>query len=206
MGILDLIFPKTCLICHKSSKYICEDCLSKVKLINHLDPEINTFSIFKYEGVVRKAIIKIKYSFAYDVSKELALVCAKSLKNNKPFTSKNIVLIPIPLHTKREKWRGFNQSEILGKEIAKILNWDYKNDILVRPIEGPTQVGLKGIERVRNIRGKFAVNPSLKKTINRDSAYVIFDDVATTGSTLKEAIKVMKENGAVKVIGLTIAK
>src|SRR5260221_804110 len=131
MGILDLLFPVSCLECKKQGKYICDNCLSKVKVINHFDPISKTFSVFRYEGVIRKAIIKIKYNFAHDIARELAEVCAKNL--NLPLTINYLLhttLIPIPLHRSRERWRGFNQSELLGKLIAKKLNWGFEKNLL----------------------------------------------------------------------------
>ncbi len=203
MGLLDLLFPVFCLECKKQGKYICDKCLSKVKVINQFDPISKTFSVFRYEGVIRKAIIKIKYNFAHDIAQELVEVSIKNFKN--PYTIydiQNTVLVPIPLHKSRENWRGFNQSEMLGKLMAKKLNWGFEKDLLIRPIQGQHQVGLTKSDRVRNIRGKFAVKTSLKPELT----YIIFDDVATTGSTIKEAIKVLKKSGANKVFGITVAR
>ncbi len=204
MALLDFFFPKFCLECKKSGKYICEPCLDKVRLLNKFDSKTQTFSIFKYQGVIRKAIIKIKYNFAFDITKELADVCASHINNR--YYRRNVILIPIPLHKKRENWRGFNQSEILGKLLAKKLSWGFDSNILTRPIASIPQVGLPKSDRERNIRGKFAVNSPKTSLAKTNVTYVIFDDVATTGSTLKEAIKVLKESGTKKVLGLTIAK
>lgn len=204
MGFLDLIFPKSCLNCGKPGKYFCELCLSKVHTINHFDPISKTFSIFAYEGVIKKGITKIKYNFAFDLAAELSQICASQILNSK-FTINNTILTPIPLHPSRKRWRGFNQSEVLGKIMADKLSWQFKNDLLIRSIQGKNQVGLKRSDRVRNIRGKFTVNPEAKN-ITKSSTYIVFDDVMTTGSTIKEAIKVLKRTDAKKVFGLTIAR
>lgn len=204
LDLLDVFFPKFCLECKKSGKYICQPCINKVRLLNRFDPKTQTFSIFRYQGVVRKSIIKIKYNFAFDIAKELADVCISHL--NIKFHTQDIILIPIPLHKKRENWRGFNQSEILGKLIAKKLNWKFEKDLLIRPIASKPQVGLKRSDRERNIRGKFAVNSAKLSLTRTNITYIVFDDVATTGSTMKEAIRMLKESGAKKVLGLTIAK
>ncbi len=220
MGILDLLFPVSCLNCGlsaqagKSGKYFCEECLSKVQVLNRFDPLSKTFSIFRYEGIIRKGIIKIKYNFAYDIAKELAEITAKNMKVD----LKNAVLIPIPLHKKRQNWRGFNQSEILGKLIAEKLNWRFEKDLLIRPFGGQNQVGLAKSDRVRNMRGKYAANNEALRVILEGQSviptgveeflpvFVVFDDVATTGSTIKEAIKVLEKSGAQKVLGLTVAR
>ncbi len=126
MDLLNLLFPVSCLECKKPGKYICDTCLSKVRVINRFDPLSNTFSIFNYEGIIRKAIVKIKYNFAYDIAQELANAVVKNMN----LDLKNVILVPIPLHKSRKNWRGFNQSEILGKLIAKNLSWEFNKDLI----------------------------------------------------------------------------
>ncbi len=200
MNIIDLLFPVSCLGCKKVGKYFCQNCEEKIEILNRFDTNSQTSSVFRYVGVIKKGIIKIKYNFAFDLSNELAELTTKNIKVN----WKNVTLIPIPLHKSRQNWRGFNQSEIVGKLIAQKLNLEFKNDILVRLIQGQNQVGLAKSERVRNMSGKYAVNPEAK--IDQNRTYLVFDDVATTGSTIKEAINVLKKSGVKKVFGLTIAR
>lgn len=153
-----------------------------------------------YEGVTRKAILALKYRFIYSVAEEIV----NSLNFfDTPFNNHTVVL-PIPLHIRRERWRGFNQAEILGKFIAKKYNWEFKNDVLMRLENTIPQVKLGRAERVRNIRGKFAVNTGFIPDSNK--IYVIFDDVWTTGSTISEACKELKKAGAKTVWGMSAAK
>lgn len=199
MDLLELFFPVTCLECKGEGKYICKNCLDKVPLGGWYN---GNYSIFRYKGVIRKAIISLKYKFAYDLSGELSLVIIKRLKNiNFPF--KNIVLVPIPLHIRRKNWRGFNQSEIVGEKIAKQMKWKYYKDLLVRVKPNTPQVQLKGVERRKNLLDSFMINPEYLSS----SKYTIFlfDDVYTTGSTILEAKKTLKEAGFKKVYSLTIA-
>ncbi len=157
--------------------------------------------------MIKKAILKIKYGFAFEVSKELGDICVVNLEKNKITNKlKNAVLIPIPLHIKREHWRGFNQSEVIGKVIANKMDWNFNKNMLIRPIASTPQVGLPRSVRVRNISGKFAVNPEAKKQLKKNSTLIVFDDVFTTGSTINEAIKTLKEAGIETVFGLTIAR
>lgn len=224
MSFLDLVFPKNCLNCKKDGCYICRDCLNKVKRtagicaycqkasidgMTHfkcrrkfrLDGLV---SVWEYEGVIRKAILALKYKFAKEVAKELSERAVSELKNhNSLCIIPDSIMVSVPLHKRRENWRGFNQSNVLGSEIAKALGHKFVSDLLIRKNATASQTELKGKERRENVRGIFALNPIYKL---RSTGYILFDDVFTTGSTLKEAAKVLKRGGAEKVWGLTIAR
>jgi len=190
MGMIDFIFPKKCLECGREDKYICEDCIRKVDLGG---PN----SIWRYQGVVRKAIIAIKYKFATEIADELVGYI------NLP-SSQNC-LVPIPSHWYKQNFRGFNQAELLGEKLAKKMDWKFIPDLLIKTHSTPPQVGLKGMPRRQNLRGVFVFNPHYPPITNHWSL-VLFDDVLTTGSTLKEAAKVLKEAGVKKLWCLTIAR
>lgn len=200
MNVFDFIFPKNCLECGKEGKYVCESCLNKVGKSGWYG---RNYSIFRYEGVIRKAIIALKYKYSTEVAKELAEVCVKSL-GSLNLISNSCLLIPIPLHWQRKNVRGFNQSEEVGKLIAKNMNWDFNADLLIKNKSTIPQVGLKGDSRRKNLRGVFSVAPN--HFISNHYSLVLFDDVFTTGSTLKEAAKVLKRAGVEKVWGITIAR
>lgn len=199
MNLLDLIFPKKCLECGKDGKYICDVCIGKVSLYG---ANGSNYSIFKYQGVIRKAIISLKYKFAYDIAEELVSVCVKQL--NAMHYTLNPILVPIPLFKQRQNWRGFNQSELIGEKLAKAMNWEYIPDLLIRNKNTTPQVGLKGSARRNNLSGVFSVCP----TYIQYAKYhiLIFDDVFTTGSTINEAKKVLKVAGFKNIKSLTIAR
>lgn len=198
MGILDLVFPKNCLECGSSGSYICDVCLANV---GRGSPP----ALFKYQGVIKKAILALKYKFVGDVAGELSRVCIQRLKERR-LAFKNVVLVPVPLHRKRKNWRGFNQTEEVGTLIAKDMGWEYKPRLLQRILASTPQVGLTGTERARNIRGKFAVNTEQKEKIGNQKPIIVFDDVWTTGATVREAIGELKKGGFKSVWGLTIAR
>lgn len=126
MGVLDLIFPISCLECGKGGKYLCDKCLIKVGKAKLFCLECHKFAIdgathFKckkartidfayspwdYSGVIRKAILKLKYNFAYKIAEELADKFVEKIKRDVPILPKEAVLIPIPLYRLRENWRG----------------------------------------------------------------------------------------------------
>jgi len=201
MSFLDLLFPKNCLECGTSGKYICDNCLQKVPAGGWSK---GNYSMFRYDGVIRKAIIALKYKFATQVADELEQILTLRMKNI-DLRFKGQILVPIPLHRLRRNWRGFNQSEMIGEKLAKNLGWYFYPDLLIRSKKTTPQVELKGIDRRQNLRGVFAVAPNHTLITNLYSL-VVFDDVATTGSTIFEAKKALENAGFTKIWGLTIAR
>lgn len=221
VAILDLLFPKYCLECRKQGTYICSNCLVKVHKASFICPFCKSYShngethlscqsktalsgaiaIWRYEGVIRKAILALKYKFASDVA--LELVSLVDLNLEKSF-KKTGVVIPVPLYQSRLKWRGFNQAQVLGKVFAKNMNLDFCN-ALIRKTNTTPQVHLHKAERLRNMRGVFAVNSESKVKINGQKV-ILFDDVWTTGATLEGGASELKQNGASEIWGLSIAR
>lgn len=166
-------------------------------------------SVWEYDGVIRKAIVTLKYKFAFKIASELADNAVNELKSGKFILLKNPVLIPIPLYWYRENWRGFNQVEEIGKLVASKMGWKFIPDLLIRKVGTKSQTELGKKDRLSNVRGVFILNPNY---LSRNSSslihnsVIIFDDVWTTGSTLKEAAKVLKRSGFKDVWGLTLTK
>jgi ComF family protein len=161
--------------------------------------------LWKYEGVVRKAILRLKYNFALDISKELVKEASQKLQKERPIFLKDAILVPIPLFWYRKNWRGFNQTEEVGRGIAQSLSCKFLPNLLTRRKFNSPQTGLSRAGRQRNITGIFDI--SLSSTPPLDGAKIIlFDDVWTTGSTLREASRVLKRKGVGAVWGLTLAR
>lgn len=221
MGILDFVFPKNCLGCNRSGVYICPACMSKVRVLRPVcpyceRPSIDGFthpkcakkygldgliSLWKYEGVVKKAIWAIKFKYATEVGEELSGICAENLRNILPSGYGFEAVVPIPIHWHRQNVRGFNQSQLIGKVVARQLGWKFEPDLLIKKLPTASQVDIPVSERKRNLRGVFEI-----KGTHVPASAVLFDDVFTTGSTLKEAAKTLKRAGVKKVWGLTLAR
>ncbi len=199
MAILDLIFPKKCLECGQSGKYICENCLKKIPPGGWTSKTV--YSIFKYEGVIRRAIIAFKYKYSTEIACELAEVCVKRLNFLLP---SDHCLVPVPLHWYRQNFRGFNQSEEVGKLVAKKMNWKHNTNLLIRTKSTTPQAQLTGSARRENLQGVFSLNPNIP--VPKYPNIVLFDDVLTTGSTLLEASRVLRAGGVGRILCLTIAK
>jgi len=151
-------------------------------------------------------IYRYKYDFIKDLSKPLAKLMIKQLNKSLEPRPKDIILIPIPLHKKRLKWRGFNQAHLLSIEIGQELNISTNDKILLRTKHCQPQMSIKSSKkRKENIRQVFTINPDFKKNL-KDKNIILVDDVSTTGATLKEAAKTLKELKPKQIWGLVIAR
>lgn len=226
MSVLDLIFPKACIGCGKEGTYICSNCVTKVRLAKPICPYCEKSSIdgvtharclrkfgldglvsvWEYEGVIRRAVLALKYRYSTEVGKELSdlFVSAMKSQNTKYLIPDTGLVVPIPLYWYRQNARGFNQAIEIGKAVAAQMGWKFVSDLLVKKRSTFSQVELKGDERRQNLKDVFAIN--LDSNLELPDSILLFDDVFTTGSTLKEATKVLKRAGAKKAWGLTIAR
>lgn len=219
-SLLDLVFPKRCVGCRRVGSYICAECVERIDFIDKpVCPICQRQAVggkthpgcagrykldglivgVKYRGVVRTAIRKVKYKWIYDIEKVLVdLIAGQVWKFDFP---QGATLVPVPLHIKRKRWRGFNQSEILAKTLAAKFKVKY-GDFLVRKIETKAQVGLTREERKKNISDAFLVShPELVSGSN----IILVDDVYTSGATMAECAKVLKKAGAKSVWGMAVA-
>ena len=110
-------------------------------------------------------------------------------------------IIPIPLHPARKRKRGYNQAEILAEELGCLLHIPVRKDVLYRIRKTRPQKSLNDTERIRNLKGAFAV--SGKETVK--AKVLIVDDIYTTGSTIRRCAKMLRLAGAEKVYFLTIS-
>jgi len=123
------------------------------------------------------------------------------------------VLIPIPLAPKRLRERGYNQSEVLARALAREWRIPVRADALVRTRETPTQTALTPDTRLANVAGAFAtgavsdrLTPGRRPGVSRDARYILVDDVFTTGATLAEAARALAQAGATRIAGVTFAR
>lgn len=121
-----------------------------------------------------------------------------------PLLISESVFVPVPLHKKKLRKRGYNQAELLAKGLGKRFGLPVV-DCLQRVKETKTQVGLSKEERASNSRNAFAFNPAFQNNLRGIKQAFLVDDVVTSGATLRECAKVLKKAGVEKVWGLTLA-
>jgi competence protein ComFC len=209
--IFSLVFPSFCLSCGKKGVDFCLECLvgspqaerECAKWIHPLyeyrhPPIKKSVWLLKYKG--KRPLAGIFGEVMYGrILEELA-----DLSVMENFTSP--LLIPIPLSKSRERERGFNQAELICRKLTELnagKNFQLEKNVLIKPKDGEHQARIENrTERIKNIVGSFAViNP--EKIYDRN--IILIDDVTTTGATLSEAKKVLREAGARKIVAFTIA-
>jgi competence protein ComFC len=237
--ILDTLFPINCVICKKDGAFVCADCRSQ---FTKVDGQIclvcqkpspfglthpgcqtphgqdATFSIYNYhDKKVAQVIIDGKYKFLPGIFTLLGKITAERLDPNLLSLFSNPFLVPLPLHKSRQRWRGFNQAEVLCQAIAHNLSLPCTSvpfgrltvaggelvEPLVRCKATQTQKDLKREQRLKNMGDAFVLKTGADV---HGKNLILIDDVTTTGATLTEACKVLKRNGAAKVLCVTVAR
>lgn len=212
--ILDLVLPQKCLKCGTSDEILCEKCLPKLKRCHEFLGD-NVIAVFSYsDNAVSAAIKLLKYRGIKIVAPSLAKfmrevvleeiselgIMAGGDENEK------VIVMPVPLHKERLAKRGFNQSEVIARNIIDSLNEEklcLMPNILERIKDTESQVSAMSREkRLKNLKGAFFVsNP--EKILGK--VVILVDDVITTGATISECRKTLEKAGARKVIALIVA-
>jgi len=234
MNILDLLFPKTCFGCKKLGPYVCAACQKNIKIIQRdVCPYCKKsshqgyahdwckkpsgvdglLSFFQYDFALKKIIAGIKYHgitslfpILFNVFPEERLSLLRSVINESPRS----VFVPVPLHPKKERRRGFNQSRYIAGFFAKLYSCDLDNNLLSRIKNTDPQAHMRSPkERIDNMQQAFRISASaqsIQNIQNTPAKVIIVDDVWTTGSTIMAATKALKKAGVKHVYALTVAR
>jgi ComF family protein len=152
-----------------------------------------------YEGPLEKAIHRFKYEGWRALAPVLAGLAADRLAVEIP---PGAVIVAVPLHPRRRRARGYNQSELLAAELRSWLHLAAPDGRLCRQRDTPPQVGLDRLRRYANVDGAFAwQGPQLT-----GETVVVVDDVTTTGATLEACAAALRAGGSGRVLGLTVAR
>ena len=221
---MDLLFPKRCVSCGQIGSYLCPGCLKKIRfcqfqacpvcqrssITGATHPRCQTkysldglVSVSHFEGPVKAAIKKIKYKWVADLAEDLVGIILENLWKAKWLPQDEFIIVPVPLSPKRERWRGFNQSALLGKILAQRLELKFNGQILKKIKDTKPQVELSADERKKNLNGVFKVTAK-DQVLGR--SFLLVDDMVTTGSTLRNCASTLKRAGAGKVWALTLAR
>lgn len=218
---LDLLFPRYCIGCGREGDFICAKCRVSLPFItppvcekcgrtllgeqqcnrciegqNEID---GVRAPFAFEGLIRQSVHMLKYQNIKALAETFAVFLYNCLKSNALSVD---TLVPVPLHSKRLRERGYNQSGLLARELGKLSGLPVIEDHLIRYLYTPPQAQSSGVgERRNNIMNAFKCldNKLQGKRV------LLVDDVATSGSTLNTCARELKSNGAKSVWGLVVA-
>ncbi len=213
--LLNLFFPKSCAGCHSfllsDEKVICTQCRHEIPLTNHHKIEENeviqkfygripleygsALFYFHKKGIVQEMIHKLKYKGHEEISETIGNWYAAELKDLEQI--KNIdYIIPVPLHKKRLRERGYNQIEGFGKALSENLKIPYEDQVLRRKLYTKTQTKKNLLGRADVIDNVFDVSFSEE---HNGKHFLLIDDVITTGSTLESCSRALLKIPSAKI-------
>jgi len=198
-----------------SEDYVCPEC-NKLSVGGrvHLrcerpDSLEGLISLLSYKAMVRRGVHVLKYQLVKDMEEELVRIFLlrinKKLKTNQlkelvEFLRLRPVVVAMPLHWRRENWRGFNQAKMVAEMVSEGLGLKMVSDWLVKVRATKAQMRLKKDKREENVKGVFrARRRDFKKVL-------LVDDIWTTGATMRVACRTLKQAGVKQVWGLSLAR
>ena len=218
--LLDFAFPRNCILCGRflndSEKVICIFCYYGIPRTNfHQDWEnpvarlfwgrirveyATSFFYFNKGSLYQKLIHGLKYEGRKDIGLETGKMFGTELRGS-VFELADF-LVPVPLHSKKQRKRGYNQSEIIAEGVGIMLGKEVQKDILVRIEFTGTQTSKSRYDRFGNVTGNFRV---LNPEKCHGKHILLIDDVVTTGSTLEACAEVLLKENASRVSVATLA-
>lgn len=227
---LDLLFPIRCTGCGRESLHLCSFCRAAVPRVlpgcivcarlaprrdripagRTCEPCQRASSIYAFLSPyrydtpeIRELIHNLKYQRVRSIADILGELLADFLKSQGVKFLEDTILLPLPLYPGRERVRGFNQSALIAAVLGIRIGIPVRESVLVKVRKSRPQIELSGGERRRNVAGSFAVR---KREAIQERSVILLDDVKTTGATLEEAARVLKESGVKKVWAITVAR
>jgi competence protein ComFC len=230
-ALRSLFYPPLCVVCSSNvdeREYLCESCRSRAPRITspfcakcsepfsgaitqtfscancehrtlHFDSAV---AAYRSRGLVRKLVHEFKYGHQRHLRHPLAAWLGETMGDSRLRGRRFDLIVPVPLHPARERERGFNQATLLAELLARQVAVPLRA-VLERVRYTTTQTAHDRAERMENLRDAFR----LRKKMNvRELRVLLIDDVLTTGSTLSECARVLKESGAISVHAATAAR
>ena len=216
---LDFLLPLYCVGCRREGRGICRECMSAVSELRAYCqvcarpgeaspcrrcsttplPIVGIRAAYPFEGAVRSAVHAFKYRNYRALAPQLADILARRLEG--AFIPATLI-VPVPMHPRRERSRGYNQAALLASELARLTGIPSGKDVLKRVVDSPPQVQRGSMAaRMEIAEGTFEATASVE-----GEAVLLIDDVVTTGSTMSACAKALWEASADSVWGLALAR
>lgn len=219
-ALLDFFFPRFCAACKTkmsgTERFVCPACISKIQrasqeriehefqrkfLQNQIISGFQSAFVFEKEKELQTILHSLKYNGKFLLGKFLGEIAVKeSLEMMKNWNAD--LILPVPLHSLKKAERGYNQSEFICKGISKVLGIPYKTNFVKRTRFTLSQTTMTLEERKQNVHEAFKLK---HRSAVAGKRIIIVDDVITTGATITECARVLKENGADEIFAFSIA-
>lgn len=211
--ILRLVYPARCMVCEailkeESPVYLCGPCKKDLKRygkgffrLAELPRIDGLFAAFHYSGGMETAIRSFKFRNQPRLSETISRLLYEELEKQS-ITPEFDFIIPVPMHPRKKRQRGYNQSELIARRLGEYLNKEVRTDILKKTVYTRPQSRLKRKDRINNLEGAFSV---CQDVFVEGKSVLLVDDVLTTGTTLKTCAEILKEKGVSIIYGIVIA-
>ena len=228
-SLLDIFYPKVCPVCQKTlrdNEYICFDCKDRLvyasenicckcgKILKNDESVmcricettecffVEGRSVFYYNDAIKKSLTGFKYHNRREFSRFYVKSIMEQWEEKIKLWNVDVV-VPVPVHEKRLRERGYNQATIIARELCEQIDVDM-DEVLIRRDRTKPQKELDRIERVRNLKEAFAVSES-KMNVIKGKNILLIDDIYTTGATISACSQKLVEAGANAVFFITVA-
>lgn len=200
--LLELFFPPKCPYCNKSIRYDMTECLA-CRAGYPLDPRIDVtpkgdicIAPFTYEGIIAEALKNYKFRGSTFNSKSFSAAIVSAIRKTYYKDMNFEIVTSVPMTNKRRKKRGFNQSELIARNAARLMDKPYE-ELLVRNVDTDFQHYLGREERIKHNKKYYSLTDPEKVSGKK---ILLIDDVMTSGATLSSCSEVLKDAGAERVL------
>ena len=205
--LLSVFLQSHCAFCQRPTvDTLCEYCFNKLSShqlaksdrLNLYETQL-TYAWGRYDGQLKRAIALMKYDSKPEIGTVLGELLARAWLESKLSQGK-VTVVPIPMHYKKQRDRGFNQAEVIAKGFCQVTGYRLNNNALVRNRETEAMFNLiSSTARAKNLQGALQIGSKIPK-----HPVLLIDDIHTTGTTVNEAAKILQQQ-QIKVIGVAVA-
>ncbi len=220
MSLKFIIYPPICVCCNNvinlskdfDDGYICDKCLKEARSFiesekcfeKNKDSFYNeNLSVLEYNEYFSKLLRKLKFGYNKNVASAFVKILEDYLIDNKDFFLEFDIITCVPIHKSRARYRGFNQSKLIGEKICEVVEKSFQEDVLIKVKSTYPQTTMPREQRENNIKDTFIINENINV---KNKKILIIDDVFTTGSTINECAKKLVENGCKMTASFTVLK
>lgn len=205
-SLLNIFLESNCPLCEgPTSEIICPGCTKKLYQSQISEPSklwqepFRVFGWGKYGGVLKRAIFATKYNNQPQLAKPLGYLLGEAWLKETPINHRQITVIPIPMHSSKEKQRGYNQAALIAKSFCEITGLKLNLTTLERSRSTEAQYGLNANQREKNLHNAFQIKGNPDELLK--SSVLLLDDIYTTGATAKSAMLTLRKH-KINVLGL----